>query len=283
MRGVLMHDNLTPRRATTVPLPPPSAYLLDLDGTLYAGEAAIPGAVEALESLRSRGLPFRLVTNTTSRSRRMLVERLAGYGIAVDADEIVTATLAGVGLIRAAGYTRVAPFVPAGALEDMAGLELRGGTSTRPPGAADAVVLGDLGERWTFALLQEAFDQLMSGAALVALSRDRYFRQGERLALDAGPFVAALEYAASTTAALAGKPSAAFFEAAVRSLGVPADRNVVMVGDDLWSDVEGAQRAGLQGWLVRTGKFREDVLRENALRTGGITPDRLLASIAELR
>ncbi|HTG49821.1 MAG TPA: HAD-IA family hydrolase, partial [Gemmatimonadales bacterium] len=112
---------------------------------------------------------------------------------------------------------------------------------------------------------------------LVALSRDRYFRQGERLALDAGPFVAALEYASGSTAAVAGKPSPGFFAAAVRSLGLAADRSVAMVGDDLWSDVQGAQRAGLQGWLVRTGKFREDVLEAS-----GIAPDRVLGSIADL-
>jgi HAD superfamily hydrolase (TIGR01458 family) len=260
-----------------MPADSPSAYLLDLDGTLYSGEAAIPGAVTAIDRLRDRRVPFRLVTNTTSRSRRMLVERLAGYGFRVLPGEIVTATLAGVELLRAGGYRRVAPFVPAGALEDMDGIRLCGGTSDRPRAPADAVVLGDLGERWTFALLQEAFEQLMAGAALIALSRDRYFRQGERLALDAGPFVAALEYAAGTSAEVAGKPSTAFFGAAVRSLETAAGRQVAMVGDDLWSDVEGAQRAGLQGWLVRTGKFREDTLSASS-----VTPDRILSSVAEL-
>ena len=260
-----------------MPTSTPAGFLLDLDGTLYTGDAAIPGAADALSGLRTRAVPFRLVTNTTSRSRRMLVDRLAGYGLAVAPEEIVTATLAGVELVRAAGYGRVAPFVPAGALEDMQALTLAGGTSGRPRAAADVVVLGDLGERWTFALLQEAFEQLMAGAELVALSRDRYFRLGDRLALDAGPFVAALEYAAGATAAVAGKPSPAFFEAAVRSLGLSADRSVAMVGDDLWSDVQGAQRAGLQGWLVRTGKFREDVLQGS-----GITPDRILSSVTEL-
>jgi len=272
-----MHDNRNEPDATTMPPTTAAAYLLDLDGTLYTGDAAIAGAADTLARLRVQRTPFRLVTNTTSRSRRMLVERLAAYGLDARPEEIVTATLAGAELVRARGYRRVAPFVPGAALEDLQGLELRGGTSDRPGGAADVVVIGDLGERWTFALLQEAFEQLAAGAALVALSRDRYFRQGERLALDAGPFVVALEYAAGVTAAVAGKPSPAFFHGAVRTLGLPADRSVAMVGDDLWSDVEGAQRAGLQGWLVRTGKFHEDALRE-----AGITPDRILASVAEL-
>ncbi len=260
-----------------MPSPVPTAYLLDLDGTLYSADAPIPGAVHALARLRDRGTPFRLVTNTTSRSRRMLVERLAGYGFRVGPEEIVTATRAGAILLRGRGVSRVAPFVPAGALEDLDGFALAGGTSDRPRAAADAVVLGDLGEQWTFALLQEAFEQLMAGAVLVALSRDRYFRQHERLVLDAGPFVAALEYAAGTTAEVAGKPSPAFFGAAVESLGLAADRTIAMVGDDLWSDVEGAQRAGLQGWLVRTGKFREDVLRN-----APVSPDRVLSSVAEI-
>lgn len=260
-----------------MPPEPPAGLLLDLDGTLYAGDAAIPGAVTALERVRDLGTPLRLVTNTTSRSRRTLVERLRGYGFRVGAEEIVTATLAGATLLRRRGYARVAPFIAPAALEDLEGVELAGGTSDRPPRPAEAVVLGDLGERWTYALLQEAFEQLMAGAALVALSRDRYFRQGHRLALDAGPFVAALEYASGKRAEVVGKPSAEFFGAAVASLGLPADRSVAMVGDDLWSDVEGAQRAGLQGWLVRTGKFRED-----ALVMSGVAPDRILDSVAEL-
>lgn len=258
-----------------MPSPSPAGFLFDLDGTLYVGGAAVPGAPETLARLRSRGVPFRLVTNTTSRSRRTLVERLDGYGFRVAAEEIVTATLAGVELLRANGHRRVAPFVPAGALEDMAGLTLAGGTSGRPRAPADAVVLGDLGDQWTYALLQEAFEQLMGGAVLVALSRDRYFRQGDRLALDAGPFVAALEYATGAAATVAGKPSPTFYHAAVHALGAAPDR-VAMIGDDLWSDVQGAQRAGLQGWLVRTGKFREDVLRSS-----GINPDRILGSVAD--
>ncbi|MGN6393432.1 MAG: TIGR01458 family HAD-type hydrolase [Gemmatimonadales bacterium] len=255
----------------------PNGFLLDLDGTLYAGEAAIPGAATTIEALRTRRTPFRLVTNTTSRSRGTLVERLRGYGFRVEAEEIVTATIAAAALLRERGYARVAPFVAPAALEDLEGTVLAGGTSGRPAAPADAVLLGDLGHGWTFALLQEAFEQAMAGAELVALSRDRYFRQGDRLVLDAGPFVAALEYATGKHAVVIGKPSPAFFAAAVTGLGLPANRSVAMVGDDLWSDVEGAQRAGLQGWLVRTGKFRAD-----ALASAGIVPDRILNSVADL-
>jgi phospholysine phosphohistidine inorganic pyrophosphate phosphatase len=218
------------------------------------------------------------VTNTTSRSRAMLVRRLRQYEFEVSDEELFTATMAGVELARAAGHVRVAPFVPEPALDDMQGLQLAGGTSNRPtPSPPDAVLVGDLGERWTYALMQEAFEYLMDGAALIALSRDRYWLREDRLVLDAGPFVAGLEFASGKAAVIAGKPSAAFYQAALKSLGLAASRSAVMVGDDLWSDVDGAQRAGLQGWLVRTGKYRESVLRES-----GIQPDRILDSVALL-
>ena len=204
----------------------------------------------------------------------MLVERLRAYGFQVGPEEIFSATLAGAALAREAGYRTLAPFLPAPALEDLAGFDLVGGVSGRR-GVPDAVVLGDLGEGWTYAVLQEAFEYVMAGAAIVALSRDRYWHRGDRLALDAGPFVRAVEYATGVEARVAGKPSTAFYAAALRSLGLEASSRAVMVGDDLWSDVEGAQRAGLQGWLVRTGKFREDTLRES-----GIVPDRVLPSVA---
>jgi HAD superfamily hydrolase (TIGR01458 family) len=140
------------------------------------------------------------------------------------------------------------------------------------------VVIGDLGDLWTFDRLNRAFLHLLGGAALIALQRDRYWLRGDGLVLDAGPFVAALEYATGKAATVCGKPSAEFYRTALASLGArtrPAD--VVMVGDDLWGDVEGAQRAGLRAWMVRTGKFREDVVA-----TSGVTPDRIIASVAEL-
>lgn len=251
----------------------PLAFLLDLDGTLYTDAGPVPGAVEALAELRRRGVPFRCVTNTTRRSRRRLAERLAGYGFTVAPDEIVTAVMAGVAMLASRGVRRVAAYVAPETMEDFTRFDLAG---ERP----EAVVVGDLGDAWDFATLNRAFHQLMDGADLLALQRDRYWLRGDGLALDAGPFVVALEYATGKTAALCGKPSAAFYRTALAALpaqAAAAPRDVVMVGDDLWGDVEGAQRSGLTAWMVRTGKYREDVVSAS-----GIRPDRVIGSVAEL-
>jgi phospholysine phosphohistidine inorganic pyrophosphate phosphatase len=246
------------------------AFLLDLDGTLYTDAGAVPGGPEALSRLRAGGIPFRCLTNTTTRSRTGLVDRLRGLGYEVHPDEILTPVLAAVAFCQARGFRRALPLVPEAALEDLAGLDL---TGAAPP---QAVVLGDLGPAWTFPRMQEAFLAVRAGAELVALSRDRYFQRAGELTLDAGPFVAALEYATGTTATLVGKPSPAFYRTALDSLGVAA-ASAVMVGDDLWSDIEGAARLGITPWLVRTGKFREETLRSS-----GIAPARILDSIAAL-
>src|SRR6185295_17375010 len=118
------------------------------------------------------------------------------------------------------------------------------------------------GALWTAGLLNEAFRAVLDGALLVALQKDRFWLGATGLDLDVGPYAAALEYATKREALVAGKPNPDFFRAVLQTLTpVPArTEDAVMIGDDIWSDVQGAQGAGLKGWLVRTGKFREDVL-----------------------
>jgi phospholysine phosphohistidine inorganic pyrophosphate phosphatase len=112
----------------------------------------------------------------------------------------------------------------------------------------------------------------MDGADLIALQRNRYWRREDGLALDAGPFVAALEYASGRSATVVGKPEAGFFRLALEDLGL-GPHEVAMVGDDAEADVVGAQAAGLKGILVRTGKYRPE--------TEG-RPDLVLESFAAL-
>ena len=259
-----------------------AAYLLDCEGTLYTDDGPVPGAPEAVARLRASRLAIRYISNTTRRPRAALVERLRGYGYPAEAGHVQTAVLAGADILRNAGIRTVAPFLHHPALTDLGEFELVAGTSGRPRGSTrpDAVVVGDLGDSWTYDLLNEAFRLVADGAVLLALSRDRWWARRDGPALDAGPFVALLEAAAGVEATMAGKPVEAFWSAALNSLGASVEtdrRTIAVVGDDVWTDVRGAQLAGLQGWLVKTGKFRPD-----SLRSSRVEPDRILGSAAEL-
>jgi HAD superfamily hydrolase (TIGR01458 family) len=263
--------------------PSVAAYLLDVDGTLLTESGAIPGAGTAIERLRRRGTPFRILTNITRRSRQSVVRKLGESGIDVSTGEVFTAVHAAVGWLKRRDTRVIAPFISEDALEDVADFDLVGGTSGNlPQTTPEVVVVGDIGDRWSHQLLNEAFRYVMDGARLLVLQRGRYWLGPSGLEIDAGSYVAALEYATEQTAVVCGKPNVEFFEEAVEELGVQAversdGRMIVMVGDDLTADIQGAQRAGLQGWLVRTGKFRQDVLDAS-----DIVPDRVIASVAEL-
>lgn len=226
----------------------PAGVLLDIDGTLYEQDVPIPGAAEAVERLRRAGVAVCFCTNTTRMPLRALGERLAAFGIPAAPTEILTAPVAAAVWLRTEGVRRVALYVAEATREEFADFTL-------DPTTPEAVVLGDLGPGWTFDLLNRAFRQVLAGARLVALQRNRYWKTADGLSLDAGPFVAALEFATGAAATVVGKPSRAFFMAAAVSLGVPQER-IIVVGDDVSTDIAGAQAAGLRGVLVRTGKYR---------------------------
>jgi phospholysine phosphohistidine inorganic pyrophosphate phosphatase len=248
--------------------------LLDLDGVVYVGDEPVPGAAATVDWLARAGMPHCFLTNTTSRPRQALVDKLAGMGVAAEPDQLLTPAVAAVSWLRGHDIARPAVFAPDATAAELAELDPLPDDAER---GAGAVVIGDLGEGWDFPTLNRALRLLMSDAdvPLVALGMTRYWRAEDGLRLDAGAFVRALEYAAGRTAVVLGKPDPAFYGTAVEALGLPADQ-VVMVGDDVLTDVGGAQRAGLTGVLVRTGKFSESDL------DGDVTPDAVLDSVADL-
>ncbi len=250
------------------------ALLFDLDGVLYQGDRLIDGALETLDWCRTERIPHLFVTNTTSRPRRALVKRLRGFGIAVTAEQIFTPPVAAMRHLSTHGGAPAALFVREQTLEDFEGLQRLDGHVDE---GARSVVIGDIGEGWTFATLNRAFRLLMDepSPVLIALGMSRYARGPGGLVLDVGPFVKALEYASGVAPVVMGKPAAEFFEAAVSELQAPREQTA-MIGDDIFGDVDGAQKAGLVGVQVLTGKFRPRDLK------GDVTPDAVLASVADL-
>lgn len=249
------------------------AILFDLDGVFYQGNEPVPGAAGVAAWARQEAIPHLFLTNTTSRPRDSLVEKLAGLGIETDSAHVLTPVVAAVQWCQAhlQGKT-VALFVPEPTRSEFATLP----QTSEPADPAAAVIVGDLGQAWTFEVLNRAFRLLMQRPqpTLIALGMTRYWQSPDGLRLDVAPFVTALAHAADVEPVVLGKPAPEFYRSAVDRLGVDG-REVVMVGDDIRGDVGGAQRSGLRGVLVRTGKFRDRDLNSD------ITPDGVLDSVAE--
>jgi HAD superfamily hydrolase (TIGR01458 family) len=245
--------------------------VVDIDGVLTVSWKPIPGAPEALEQLRRLGIPLAFATNTTSRTREEVSLALHHAGMAIDASEILTAPSATAAYLRTEHADARVLLVNEGDLRsDLSGVDI----VETPP--ADVVVLGGAGPAFSYDALNVAFQQLVDGASLVAMHRSLAWRTEAGLQLDSGGFVGALEAAAGVDATVIGKPSPAFFAVSVDALGLPTQR-VAMVGDDVHTDVLAAQACGLTGVLVRTGKFRPEVLDELPAR-----PDVILDSFASV-
>ncbi|MBD0334932.1 MAG: HAD hydrolase-like protein, partial [Cyanobacteria bacterium Co-bin13] len=141
---------------------------------------------------------------------------------------------------------------------------------------ADVVVLGDMGDEWSYQALNRAFKLILKGAELVALHKAKYWQWEAGLQLDIGAFVTALEFATDQQATVIGKPNASFFELSLKDLGLPPEQ-VAMVGDDIEDDIGGAQASGVQGILVKSGKYRESLVQRSA-----VVPDVVVDSLDEM-
>jgi len=220
------------------------ALLFDISGVLYQGDTAIVGAVETLNSLQQRSIPFRLVTNTSQSTRQDIHTKLLAMNFSVDIQHIFTAPSA-VKAFCIKNQLRPYCLIHPNLETEFADLD-----QSNP----NAVFIADAAERFDYPHLNTAFSILMQGATLIGIGRNRYFKSATRLALDAGPFISALEIAADVEATILGKPASGFFQAAVADMNCKPE-DVLMIGDDVDADVMGALNAGLQACLVKTGKY----------------------------
>ena len=248
-------------------IPSPSAFLFDLDGVFYNDTRPIPGGADVITQLRAASVPFRFVTNTTSKGRVSLAAKLQRFGIAAEPREIFCPAVAASAFLREKNASGVF-FVTADTRGEFDGV--------REDLAQPAyVVLGDLGDAWTYAKLNQVLRYLLDGARLIALGMSRYWRADDGPRLDVGPIASAFSNATGIAPIVLGKPARDFFLLALRDLQIDPV-HCAMVGDDIVTDIGGAQSAGMKTILVRTGKFRPEDL------DGKIIPDVILESIADL-
>ncbi len=243
--------------------------LFDLDGVLYVGDQAIEGARETLAWLKSRSIPFRFITNTSTKTAAAVADKLRGMGFDISADEIFSAVTATREFLSRQGSPSVHLLIRDSARSEFSQFP-------EADSVPDYVVVGDIGAAWDYQLLNRVFNELMEGAELIAMHMNKYWQTEQGLQMDIGAFVAGLEFVTGKQATIIGKPSEAFFHLAVANMGLEPAQALV-VGDDIENDVGGSQAAGLQGVLVKTGKFRDRLVKNSE-----ISPNAIIDSIADL-
>lgn len=243
--------------------------LFDLDGVVYVGDRMIEGADRTIRHVRTCGLPIRFTTNTTTMSLASLHRKLVDLGLPIERAEEF-------GVIRAAQRYLDSLDNPICYLlltdDPKRDFSQYAQSDTNP----SHLVVGDVGKVWDYRLMQRCFEMIMGGARIVALHKGKYWQTETGLRMDIGAFVAGLEYVTDTEATVIGKPSTDFFRLVLDDIGLDVS-DVVMIGDDLNNDIAGAQRIGMKAVLVRTGKFRQELVDRSP-----VTPDLIIDSVADL-
>jgi HAD superfamily hydrolase (TIGR01458 family) len=249
-----------------------AAILLDVDGVLHVSGEPIPGGADAVGRLREAGHRLRFVTNNTTTTRSQLADELRALGVELEDDELQTTPRAAA---RELEGRRVLALVMSAVVSELDGLELVGE-------GAEAVLIGGADETlepnqvFSYMNLNRAFSEIQAGADFYCLHKNRWWQTKRGQMLDAGSIVAGLEYATETEATVLGKPSAAFFAAALATLDAEPELTW-LVTDDLESDIRAGQMFGMRTVLLRTGKFRPEQLEHS-----DVVPEIVLSSVANL-
>ena len=236
--------------------------LSDIDGTLYFKGTPIPGAVETLSKLREIGLKFLFFTNTDSKSPKTVLRILQEYGFIINEEEVFTPIIA-LKEFLSKYPNKKSFFLTTVEVEK----EFRDFPQVKGSEVPEFVIIGDFHDNWDVHRLNEAFKFVLKGAKLLGMQGNWYYldRKGEPV-IDTGSFVHMIAKAANVDPIIFGKPSKEYFLQAIKKIKLKQDE-VLVVGDDIESDIQGAINAGIKGILVRTGKgqFFESYKSNNSL------------------
>ena len=243
--------------------------LFDLDGVLYIGSHAVEGAIEAVRKIQTSGIHCRFVTNTSTLSLASLTQKINALGFSIPTNEIISAPQATY-LYLKRQHNPVCRLLLS---EDVKNDFKEFNQSGSP---VNYIVIGDIGDTWSYSLLNQVFNDLTQGTRLIAIHKNRFWQTEHGLQMDIGGFVDALEYASGVKAMIIGKPSPEFFQIALDDIGLKPSE-VAIIGDDIDADIGGGQQVGLKGILVRTGKYRQSYAEASSIK-----PNLIIDSIIDL-
>ena len=244
-------------------------FLFDLDGVIYIGDKLIDGAKETITYLKEQNYPIRFLTNTTTCSFDSLYKKLEKLELPIEKEELFSPPKIAEHYLSKLENPSVCLILEEETKEQFKNFEI---DNDNP----DYIVIGHYSDRWDYNLMQNLFDMVMRGSKILALHKGRYWQTERGLTLDIGAFVAGLEHATSSKAIEVGKPSSTFFNIALQDMNMSAT-DVIMIGDDIINDIKGAQDVGMHTALVKTGKYREEIVLNS-----GIKPSLIIDSIADI-
>lgn len=244
--------------------------LLDIEGVIYEGNKLIEGSIETINKLLANGFKIKYLTNTTTTSRRLIFKKLLQFKLPLNESDIFSPAIATNIFLKKKNISRISLFTNQFLQEDFTDFVI---DDIKP----EAIILGDLFKEFSWEKLNKVFQTILENNALIiALHKNRYCKRENKLSLDLGPFVAALEYATSKKSVLIGKPEKNFFNLAIEEMKLK-NEEVVMIGDDIVADIGGAKNICLSTIQVKTGKFQKKDETNVYLQ-----PDYRINSISEL-
>ena len=244
--------------------------LLDLEGVLYVGDKLVDGAIECINKLKSHNLMIRYLTNTTTTPKKLIAEKLKAFKLPVVESDIFSPVIAANNFLKQENISRVYLLANQALQNDFENVVF---VEENP----QAIVLGDIYKDFNWDNLNKVFQLITeSNAIIIALHKNRYCRRDERISLDLGPFVEALEYASNKKAIIMGKPEKNFFDLVLKDINL-TESQVTMIGDDIISDIAGAKNNNITAIQVKTGKYQKKDESDSFIQ-----PDLRINSIADL-
>lgn len=239
------------------------AYIFDLDGTVYLGEALLPTAGETIARLRALGKRTVFLSNNPTHKREEQAGKLTRLGLPTPPGDVINSAYVMVDFLK--HYLPDARLFVVGETPLCEELEAAGFELTEDPLRTDAVI-ASFDRTFVYRKLQIAFDAIRAGARFFATNADRYCPVPGGGEPDAAAIIAAIEACtARSVEAVVGKPSRYMAEAILNLVGIPADRCLI-TGDRLETDVEMGLQAGMAAALTLTGATNESMLLTSPTR-----------------